>query len=284
MTRDRLGTAGFLLFLLVAIVPIAASLVYSFLYTVGLTGLLSEGATTRHWAAVLAGSDFRAAGLLSLAVAASVSLVATAGGLALALAFGERIRRGALSYAFFLPLALPPVVAAFAGYQLLSPAGLLSRMVRALRLSAGIETFPPLTNDFLHAGVILTHVFIALPFLTVVFVQLHESERIPEYLALSRSLGASHWQSIRLVAVPMLLRRAAPNVLLLFIVVFGSYEIPLLLGRQSPLMISVLAVRKYQRFDVTQKPQAFVIAILYAIFVLALLTYALTRRDREART
>jgi putative spermidine/putrescine transport system permease protein len=282
MTRDRLGAAGFVVFLVVAVVPIGASFLYSFLYTVGLTGLLSEGWTTRHWTAVLTGRDFWMAGLLSTSVAAGVAFLATAGGLGLSLALGARVRRGLTSYALHLPLAMPPVVAAFAAFQLLSPAGLPSRISHAFGWSK-LETFVPLTNDLLHAGVLATHVFIALPFLSIVFAQLHRSERIDEYDALGRSLGASRWQRLSRITIPMLLRRALPNVLLLFIVVLGSYEIPLLLGRQSPLFLSVLVVRKYQRFDITQKPQAFVIALLYTAFVLAVLTYALARRRGQER-
>ena len=55
--------------------------------------------------------------------------------------------------------------------------------------------------------------------------------------------------------------------MLFFIYVMGAYEIPLLLGRQSPQMLSVLAMRKYARFDITQKPEAFAIAFLYAVLV-----------------
>ena len=36
-------------------------------------------------------------------------------------------------------------------------------------------------------------------------------------------------------------------------------------------MISVLTVRKYQRFDLLQKPEAFVIAVVYTLTVLLLL-------------
>ena len=64
-----------------------------------------------------------------------------------------------------------------------------------------------------------------------------------------------------------------PNTVLFFIYVMGAYEIPLMLGRQSPQMLSVLAMRKYARFDITQKPEAFVIAICYAVLVAAALLW-----------
>ena len=58
----------------------------------------------------------------------------------------------------------------------------------------------------------------------------------------------------------------------------GSFEIPLLLGPQSPQMISVLARRKFGLFDLEQKPQAFIIALLYTGLVVALLLVFLRRR------
>jgi len=69
--------------------------------------------------------------------------------------------------------------------------------------------------------------------------------------------------------------------MLFFIYVLGAYEIPLLLGQQSPQMLSVLVMRKYARFDITQKPEAFIIAILYALFVTAIIL-TVFRRNRSS--
>ena len=68
-----------------------------------------------------------------------------------------------------------------------------------------------------------------------------------------------------------------PSLALLFAVVLGSYEIPLLIGSQSPQMISVLVLRRYALYDITQKPEAFIIALLYTLLVLGLVGTALRR-------
>lgn len=280
---DKTGLAGFALFLAVAVLPVAGSLVYALLYTIGLTGLLSEGFTLGHWAAVLGGGELWGSLALSAAVAFASCFAATLGGLLLALGLPAEVRRGPLSFALYLPLAIPFVAGAFLGFEILSGAGVLSRIAWHLGLTTGIDGFPSLTNDALYVGVVVTHAFLALPFLAVVFTQLYESESLDAYVALSRSLGATGAQTLRRVTLPMLLRRARPNLALLFIVLFGSYEIPLLLGRQSPQMISVLTVRKYQRFDLLQKPEAFVIAIVYTITVLLLLAIAFRSRASGER-
>ncbi len=280
-SKNRLERAAFALFLVVAVVPIAASLVYAFLYTIGLAGLLGGGFTGRSWSRVLGAAELWRSFGLSVAVAASVVAAATAGGLGLALGLRDEVRSGPLSSALYLPLALPFSVAGFVTYQLLAPTGLLSRLAFALGWVAGPADFPALTNDRFSIGIVVAHVALALPFMTLLFTELHGSERIGIFTALARSLGASPVQALRKVAVPMLLRRAATPMLLLFIVVLGSYEIPLLLGRQAPQMLSVLTYRKWQRFDILEKPEAFVVALAYTVFALGVLGLALRRSRLE---
>jgi putative spermidine/putrescine transport system permease protein len=280
LAGGRLEAAGFALYLAIAVLPIAGSLVYGFLYTVGLAGLLARGFTLESWAKVLASGELWTSWGLSLYVAGAVAALSTAAGLALALAFRRALDRGPLAYAIYLPLALPGTVAGFLAFELLSPAGLFSRLAFRLGLTDGIAGFPALTNDRWALGIVATHAALATPFFALLFAELYRSERIADFAALSRSLGASGRQTLARVVVPILLSRAATNVLLLFVVVLGSYEIPLLLGRQSPQMLSVLTFRKYQRFDLLDKPQAFVHSILYTLVALAIVTLALGRRGR----
>lgn len=281
-SRSRTGATGFFLFFAIAIVPITASLVYALLYTLGMTGLLSEGLTFVYWGRTLLRSETWLSFALSAYVATAVSFLATAGGLAIALVLRRQLERGPLSYLIYLPLALPATVAAFAGFQILAPTGLLSRVAVRGGLIDSLQSFPPLTNDKMHIGVILVHAALAVPFFALLFAQLMRSERIEEYGELSRSLGASARQTLARVTVPILLTRARTNILLLFVVLLGSYEIPLLLGRQHPLMLSLLTVNKYQKFDITQKPEAFAIAILYTLSSAMIIVYALRTRAGES--
>ncbi|HYM60639.1 MAG TPA: hypothetical protein VEZ11_07085 [Thermoanaerobaculia bacterium] len=324
--RSSAGTLGFALFLAIAVVPIAASLLYALLYTLGLTGLLSNGFTLTTWSRVVTSRETWAAFGISAYVSAVVCALSTFGGLGVALFLrsagvppaiaarpraatvlgrivrargrkghsveivppGEDARRlqaGRLhsrAIAFlYLPLALPMTVGAFAGYQILSPIGLFARIAARIHLIGGAQEFPAFTNDVLHLGVIAVHVLLALPFFALLFLQLCESERVDAYAALSRSLGATDRQTLLRVTLPILLHRTRVNVLLLFVIVLGSYEIPLLLGRQYPMMVSVLTVTKYQRFDLLQKPEAFAIAILYTIVSGAAIVIALRQRQEE---
>src|SRR5262249_37811035 len=103
------------------------------------------------------------------------------------------------------------------------------------------------------------------------------SERIGALRELAASLGASRRQALVRVTLPILLRAAVPSLALLFAVALGSFEIPLLLGRQAPQMLSVLTYRKYALFDITQKPEAYILAVGYSVVVLGLLVVVLRR-------
>lgn len=275
--RDPAGALGLTLFVAIAIVPLGASLLYAGLYSLGLTGLLNRGFTLEAWRRVLGGREVWASLGLSLWVALAVVALAAIGGLALALALRGRLDRGPLSYTLYLPLALPWTVAAFFTFQMLTGGGLVPRLLLRLGVLADPAAYTAPVQDRWAIGIILTHAALAVPFFGLLFDKLYRSERIGELSALAASLGASRGQRLRRVEIPLLLRAAASNLALLLVVVLGSYEIPLLLGRQAPQMLSVLTLRKYALFDIRQKPEAFVVALLYTALVLGVIGMAFRR-------
>lgn len=274
---DRLGLA---LFGLLSLAPVAASLLYAGLYGLGLTGLFSRGFTLEHWRRVLHGSELWSSVGLSLFVASAVLVLTTALALPMALGLRERLESGPLGYALSLPLAIPGTVAAVLTLQLLAGAGLVSRIAHGAGLIDGIAGFPALVHDRWAVGVIVAHTALAVPFFVFLFAEIHASERVTALRELAATLGASRAQGLLRVTLPILLLRAVPSLALLFVVVLGSFEIPLLLGRQAPQMLSVLTWRKYALYDIAQKPEAYVLALGYTLLALGLL--GLTFRERRA--
>ncbi len=265
----RAITLGF--FVVCAGLPIAGSLAYAAAYSVGLAGLLSHGFTLDYWRQALADREIGAAFAMSGYVATVVLMLTTAIALTLALGLRRFLRRGLLATLIYYPLALPGTVAALCAFQWLSGAGLLARVAFRLGWIDSPTRFPGLVFDPWGVGIIATHVALATPFFTLLFSQIAEREKLTELSALANTLGAGRWATLRRVAVPLLLRKASANLALFFVVVAGSFEIPLLLGPQNPQMISVLAWRRFSRFDLTQKPQAFIVSLLYTAGVLVLL-------------
>lgn len=265
---DRIGLA---LLVVVVAAPVAFSLGYAALYSIGAVGLLSDGLTTEHWRAMFGRREVWSSLLLSLHVAVSTVLLATGIALALALLLRRPLERGPLSALLYVPLAIPGIVAAFLTFQLFAGGGLVGRWAAALGLADGPGELLPLVQDPWGLGIIATHVALAVPFFTLLFSELYRTEGVEDLETLATSLGASHRQTLWKVTVPVLLRQGATNLVLFFIVVLGSFEIPLLLGRQAPQMLSVLTYRKFALFDLAERPEAYVLALLYTALVFALL-------------
>lgn len=274
--------AGLPLFFLLAVLPVVLSLAYAALYGVGLAGLLSTGFTLEHWRRVITSQEVWSSAGLSVYVAGAVVLATTALALPLALALRERLEAGWLAPVLSFPLAIPGTVGAVLTLQLLAGAGLLSRVAYRLGLTAGVAGFPSLVQDRWLVGVIATHVALATPFFVFLFADLYRSERTADLLELARTLGANRRQRLLRVTLPLLLHAAVPSFSLLFILVLGSFEVPLLLGRQSPQMLSVLTYRKYGLFDLTQKPEAYILALGFTVLALGLVAVAFRGRRVQA--
>lgn len=264
---DGIGAVGLVLFVTIAVLPIAVSLGYALLYSIGAVGLLSDGLTGAHWQVLVQEAEIWRAFGWSLYIAGATVLLAISLALALALGLHRPLSEGPLSTIIYLPLAIPGTVAAFLVFQLFSGAGWMARVALTLGLIDAPAQFPDLVQDPWGIGIIAAHVGLAVPFFVLLFGQIYESERVRSLMELAATLGASRSQRLYRIAVPILLKRAFTNVLLLFVAVLGSYEIPLLLDQQSPQMLSVLTMRKYGLYDLADKPEAFIIALLYTALV-----------------
>ncbi len=269
------------LLLLFAVLPLVAGLGFAVLYSVGLVGVLNNGFTREHWMRIFSEGNILQSFLYSAAIAIVSLIISVSLALPVSLKHHQSFRKGLLSYLIYTPLAFPGIVAAFFFFQFLTKSGVVSRLLFQLRLISSIDQFPDLINDTFGIGMIATHVFLSFPFFVLLFVNIIKTERIVEYQQLASTFAATKWQSLFRVSIPMLLQKALPNIILYFIFIFGAFEVPLLLGRSNPEMVSVLAVRKLQRFNLLDIPQGYAIAVLYTIFVFILLVFLFKVKSRQ---
>jgi len=260
------------------LLPVAWAFGYALLYSLGLIGLLADGFTLAHWRETLALAETPDSILLSLWVAAAVTALATFGALEISLRFGEPLQKPGQLALLCLPLATPVAVAGFVVYQLLAGGGFLARLAHRLGWIEGPGDFPVLVNDPFAVGIVLAHLISTLPLFTLFFVNVKKTIRLDEQLAIAESLGASPAQARRKVGRPLLFRKGRALVLLVFILTLGSFDIPLILGRESPRMFSVLVQSKAAGFNLEDRPEAFALALLYLALVLPLLTLYLKWR------
>jgi putative spermidine/putrescine transport system permease protein len=270
------------LFFAIAVLPLAMGLGYALLYSLGLAGVLGQGFTLGHWAAFAASGELWVSLAYSLLIAGVSIGLAVLGALWLSLRHAQRLQSGTLGYVLYFPLAVPAMVAAFFTFQFLSKGGLLSRVSYQLGLSESLAAFPDLVNDRFAIGIILSHVMLALPFFLLLFLNLYRNARLDELMQLAGSLGASPRRARWRVGAPVLWKQAFPTIVLYTIFVSGSYEIPLLLGRQSPQMVSVLTVRYLKHFRLENIPLAYILALVYALIIVGLLLFFFRKSSSQS--
>lgn len=252
------------LYLLICGVPLLAGLGYSLGYSLGLTGLLSQGFTLVHWQTLLQDTDaWRSMGYSLLVAAISMALSLS---LALGVACLHELRsQNTLRRWLLLPLAFPPLVAGFSWYYLLSPSGFLSRLAFHLGWIDGIEAFPVIVNDFPGVGLVLTHVFLVFPLFALLFMHQSAKVRMGALWQVAQSLGSKRSQFLRRVYIPLQLRKAELLIRLYAIFLIGTYEVALLLGRSSPRVMTLYITDKLGRFNLADIPQGHAMLVVYIL-------------------
>lgn len=273
---------GLLLLALFVAIPMLWVALYSIAYSVGLIGLFRKGWTLQYWNAALENNSLIGAVSLSLAVTTCVTLVSASISLATVM-IKPQLRASPLFFAMLcLGMGTPSAVTALTVYQILSGGGLLARLCFRFGWIQSPTEFPQLVNDTWAIGIIVSLVIGSLPLLLLYFSQLWTTIKADRLCELAESLGASRWQARTKVALPMLLDRGKSMLLLVFLLNLGSYETPLLLGRQSPQMFSVLTQRRSGIYDLTKRPEAYVLATTYFVIAVSTLVIYLRWKRRHA--
>ncbi|MEO0897544.1 MAG: ABC transporter permease subunit [Bacteroidota bacterium] len=256
--------AGF--FFLLIVLPLGGGLIYSFLYSIGGLGLLNEEISGKALLTIWEEGTFLKSLFYSVYIALLSIGISVA--LSLTLTLGIKLPSRENPYWMYMPLALPGMVVAFLMFQWLSRTGVFSRVMFQAGIISEITDFPVLIQDELGLGIIIAHVLMATPFFWIFFRGLYQTERVKELGGISASLGAQKHQILWKVKIPVLLQQGLPTIILYFLFVLGSYEIPLLLGQSSPQMLSVTIIRKLERFNLLDKPEGYAMIWMYALIVL----------------
>ena len=273
---------GLLLLSGMLVTPVAWMIGYALVYSLGGIGMFSRGWTTTHWCAILDSGELWKSLLYSAGLAAGISGFSAFVAWAFVLLAPESRHRPSVLGLICLPLATPAVVMAVMVYQILNPGGLVARVAFHANMIASPSEFPVIVNDVWAIGILLAGILSTLPLLTLFFLKTWTTARIDNYCRLAESLGATHLQSRWKIAGPMLLARGRSLILLTFLWNLGSYEIPLLLGRQSPQMYSVLIQRRSGQYNLLQRPEAFALATVYLTIVSLGVAVLLLWRRRHA--
>lgn len=239
---------------------------------------------------VLTGPDYAPefwSGLLfSLWVSGAATVLSALCALVIVMLWGGRLRRTGRTRTLGLlglntNLAFPHLVWAIGLSLLLAQSGLLARLAAALGLIDAPAEFPVLVRDLYGLGIILNYVTKETPFLVLVALSVLAAQ--PEaYDLVAENLGASRWQRLRYVTLPLVLPGLLSGALLVFAFVFGAYEVPALLGVRYPQMLSVLALEFFLNADLRSRAEGMAISVLMALIVLIVAATARLWRGRQA--
>ncbi|MFN0086323.1 MAG: ABC transporter permease, partial [Blastocatellia bacterium] len=245
-----------------------------------------ESGTFRHYASLIGDEEVRASLWLTLKLAAAATAVSAMAGLALALALREVSRRSrAINLLLQIPIAVPHLAMAGALVTIIAPSGLLARATYALGVIGQPADFPALINDEYGAGIVLAYVLKETPFIALMTLALL-ARLGEEYEQAARVLGATTWQRFRHVTLPLVAPAVISSSLMVFAFIFGAFEIPFLLGRPFPSMVSVVAQQRFLDVNLAARPGAIALAIVCAMATTGLawgylrLTSALLRLER----
>jgi putative spermidine/putrescine transport system permease protein len=208
-----------------------------------------------------------------------VSLAATALsalGVLLVAALLTRQRRtanGATLLVLNMNLAFPHLVWAVALSLLLAQSGLLARMATALGWIDLPAEFPVLVRDRYGIGIIVHYVSKEIPFLLLIVLAVLRTQG-STYDMIAENLGATPWQRIRYVTVPLVLPALIAGSALAFAFIFGAYEVPALLGVRYPRMLAVLALDFFTNPDLNRRAEGMAISLIICVVTLAIVGLA----------
>jgi len=235
----------------------------------------TPGPTAQHYHDLARSSEFYLSLLFTVWVATLATVVSVIGGVGLALLLQPVVRGRRAIYALLqVPLAVPHLAMAVVTVTLFAQSGLLARVAYAVGVIGEPAGFPALIYDRWGTGTLLAYAAKEIPFVAVVATALLLGIG-PDYDTVARTLGASRWQRLRHVTLPLIAPGVGAAALMVFAYVFAAFETPFVLGRPYPAMLSVVAQRKFMSLDLADRPGAmavaFVMTVLAALVVRAYL-------------
>ena len=227
--------------------------------------------TLRHYLDILTDTDFYISLALTLYIAFASTFLATILALVAAMILRRSFRGSRFVTTIYqLPLPVPHLVVAAGIVMLLTQSGIIARMAYAVGLISQPADFPALVFDRNYIGVILVYTWKEAPFIGLVVLAVLKGVGL-EYEEAAQTLGAGPWQRFRYILLPLVMPGIVSTSIIVFAFLFGSFEIPLLLGVRYPNTLPVAAYRAYIDPDLAQRPEAMAMGIIITVIVVALL-------------
>ena len=248
-----------------------------------ISSILSKGLFASYRYILSDVSFYKSLGL-TIVLSTITTAVSVIAGVAIALLIRHAPRSNILiRFAYQLPVAVPHVVVAICVFLLLTQSGFIARIFYAVGAIDGPGGFPPFVSDRFGIGIVVAYLWKEIPFIAL--IALSALQGIGDnYEAIARTLGAGRGTVIRRVLLPLISPSVTPATIIVFAFMFGSYEIPALLGRSYPSLLAVLSYRYYSSPELELRPVAMALNILITgiVLICAYLYLQIGQRIRRA--
>ena len=201
--------------------------------------------TVQNYVAFLTDSFYRSILVDSIVIGVKVTTITllVAYPVAYFLAFTDSDRRNLLVLLVILPFWINIVIRTYAWWLILGRQGVLNYFL----VNLGALSSP---GDFLFSqnAIVLGLVHVFLPFMLLpIFTSLNKFDRTQVEAA--KNLGANSLQAFYEVTLPQTLPGVAAGVAIVYVLAFGSFVVPLLLGGSRNVMIANIISQMFGEFQ-----------------------------------
>lgn len=185
-----------------------------------------------------------------------------------------------------VPIVIPHIVVIIMIFHIFFQTGILSRFAFAIGLIESAHDFPLLIFDRGGVGVIIVYLYKQIPFVMLMVISI--SRNIDsKYFQVAENLGASPFQIMTRITLPLLAPTILSAFLFCFAFGFGAFEVPFLLGSPARQTLPILAFIEYTSPVLDDRPAAMAINVIISVISLIMIwVYAkvlsiLTKRGME---
>ncbi|MDG1858805.1 MAG: ABC transporter permease subunit [Emcibacteraceae bacterium] len=160
-------------------------------------------------------------------------------------------------------LVLPHLAFAYIVYLFFSDQGFLYRLFELVNFPIDFS----IINDRYGIGIILNYTLKETPFVLLYLLATQKKE-MQNHILTAKDLGASFSEIYLKVFLPLNIVQITTIAIVVFAFALGNYEVPFVLGANSPHFLSVSALENFQSIDMEQNAASYIKVSL--IFLIAL--------------
>lgn len=159
------------------------------------------------------------------------------------------------------PVFVPYLVSAYGILLLLMRRGIINNFLLKIGMISSVNQFPILTNDHNGVGIILTYVWKALPFMTM--MSLPTVFRIDrKWDSLGKLYNLNNITFFRKIVFPLIFPTLSISFFIVLTYLFAAFETPYILGVTHPRVLSVLVFDTYTKGSLDLRGKIMVMNIL----------------------